>query len=136
MNVRNDGFQGVVAPAYTGPVGNVGFGGVQGTGVVSGGFVPAPAAYAAAGSFAAVAAPVSYAPTQTTSPVVHPTQYSVNRNVFKHVVPHVHPSHNHTVNDHVYQHQHYFKNTCSVSNRCCSQHVVCGPLPPRPCGWC
>ena len=128
MNVRNIN-QGVVSPTYTGPVGNWGFSGVQTGGFVAEGFAPAP-------GYGWSASPNNFAPTPTTSPIVHPTRQSVSRNVFRHVVPHVHPSHHHTVNEHVYQHQHYVTNTCSTSNRCCSQHVFCGPLPPRPCGWC
>lgn len=84
--------------------------------------------------------PSTLAPTQ-----VSPTQELVNTNVMNTVVPHVHPSHTTTVNQHVFTHKHYFPHTQSVVNQCCSQHVVCpgpGPLvspvamgpycPPRP----
>lgn len=157
MNMRNSGVLSMASPAYTGPVGTMSYGGTQ----------PAVAhahahahAYATTQPTTAVTKPVvatqptfaapvycgavtasgaGYAPTQATSPIVHPTQYSVNRNVFRHVVPHIHPSHQHTVNEHQYQHQHYFAPSASASDRCCSQHVVCGvippPCPPRPCGW-
>nr|WP_034293953.1 MULTISPECIES: CotD family spore coat protein [Bacillus] len=61
---------------------------------------------------------------------VSPTQQIVQKNVFKHIVPHIHPTHTTTVNEHVYQHQHYFPHTQSVVNECCNQQVMCGPLPP------
>nr|WP_042350143.1 CotD family spore coat protein [Bacillus massiliigorillae] len=63
---------------------------------------------------------------------VSPTNNVVNKNIFKHIVPHVHPTHTTTVNDHVFQHQHYFPQTQSVVNRCCNQQVICGGMPPMP----
>ena len=151
MNMRNSGVLSMASPAYTGPVNTMSYGSNQ-TAPVAHAHAHAhahayattqPTAiqsnYTAPASYGSVAPPTSYAPTQATSPIVHPTQHSVNRNVFRHVVPHIHPSHTHTVNEHQYQHQHYFSHTCSTSNTCCSQHVVCGsirpPCPPRPCGW-
>ncbi len=77
---------------------------------------------------------------QTHPAVVHPTKHQVCKNVIKHVVPHVHPSHTTTVNEHVYVHQHHPTHTNSVVNQCSNQHVMCGPIaspacPPRPCGF-
>ena len=163
MNMRNSGVLSMASPAYTTPVGTMSYGGSQPTPVAHAhahahahavattqptattqSVVASQPTFAAPVSYGSMAAPTSYAPssyapTQVTSPIVHPTQHSVNRNVFRHVVPHIHPSHTHTVNEHQYQHQHYFTHTCSTSNKCCSQHVVCGhippPCPPRPCGW-
>lgn len=76
--------------------------------------------------------PTYVAPTQTLPAQVSPTQNVVQKNIMKHIVPHIHPTHTTTVNDHVFQHQHYFPQTCSVVNQCCNQHVICGPRPPRP----
>jgi len=154
MNMRNSGYLGMASPAYTGPVGTMNYGGAQ----------PATVAHAHAhahatattqpvaatqqtygGQFTApmgsYSAPVNYAPAQFASPIVHPTQHSVSKNVSKQIVPHIHPSHHHTMNEHIYQHQHYVTHTTSQSNKCCNQHVFCGPIPPpcppRPkyCGW-
>ncbi|MEH6943444.1 CotD family spore coat protein [Bacillus sp. JJ722] len=67
---------------------------------------------------------------------VSPTQNIVNKNIYKHIVPHIHPTHTTTVNDHIYQNQHYFPHTQSVVNTCKSENVFCQqPMmcPPSPC---
>ncbi|MFS0782161.1 CotD family spore coat protein [Bacillus sp. 1P06AnD] len=71
-------------------------------------------------------------PTQTAPSQVSPTQHSMNKNVFKTVVPNIHPSHTTTVNKHIIQHQHYFPHTESCVNECCVENVICQP-PPNPC---
>ncbi len=68
--------------------------------------------------------PTSVAPAQVTPP-----QEFVNTNLQNTVVPHVHPSHTTTVNQHLFTHKHYFPHTQSVVNQCLSQHLVC-PCPP------
>lgn len=75
-------------------------------------------------------------PTQMMPAQVSPTQNIVNKNIYKHIVPHIHPTHATTVNDHIYQHQHYFPQTQSVVNTCKSENVFCQqPMmcPPSPC---
>ena len=65
-------------------------------------------------------------PTNFEQPVVSPTREFVRTNIFNTVVPHVHPSHTHTVNKHMVTHQHYFPHTESVSNECFETHTMCG----------
>ncbi|WP_438824931.1 CotD family spore coat protein [Bacillus sp. JJ722] len=75
-------------------------------------------------------------PTQVMPTQVSPTQNIVNKNIYKHIVPHIHPTHTTTVNDHIYQNQHYFPHTQSVVNTCKSENVFCQqPMmcPPSPC---
>lgn len=67
-------------------------------------------------------------------PVVYPTQQFVNTNQFTHIVPHVHPSHTTTVNQHMYKHEHYCPHTHSVVNEVCHQHFNCCPPPRMPFG--
>ncbi|MCU9613668.1 spore coat protein [Caldibacillus lycopersici] len=67
-------------------------------------------------------------------PVVHPTQQFVNTNQFTHIVPHIHPSHTTTVNQHMFLHKHFCPHTQSVVNEVCHQHVNCCPKKPR--GFC
>ena len=70
--------------------------------------------------------PTNFGPTQVAPAQVSPTNHTVNTNVMKHIVPHIHPSHTTCVNQHVFEHQHYFPHTTSVVNKCCSRHVFCG----------
>lgn len=75
-------------------------------------------------------------PPNVMPPVVYPTQQFVNTNQFTHIVPHVHPSHTTTVNQHMFQHQHYCPHTHSVVNEVCHQHLnCCCPPPRRPFGF-
>ena len=79
--------------------------------------------------------PTQTAPTQFEQPQVSPTQQYVQRNVFNTVVPHYHPSHLTTVNQHVINNQHYFPHTESVVNECYETNTMCGtPFTPRGCG--
>ncbi|WP_230199511.1 CotD family spore coat protein [Bacillus testis] len=71
-------------------------------------------------------------PTQVAPSQVSPTQQSVNKNIFKTVVPKIHPSHTTTVNKHIIQNQHHFPHTESCINECCVENVIC---PPSPCGY-
>ncbi|MBP3041279.1 hypothetical protein J9303_17585 [Bacillaceae bacterium Marseille-Q3522] len=75
--------------------------------------------------------PAGPIPTQVAPTQVSPTQQYVNTNIFKTVVPHVHPSHTTTVNKHIIQHQHHFPHTQSVVNECCEENIICPPY-PRP----
>ncbi len=76
-------------------------------------------------------------PTNVAPAQVSPTTNTVNTNVMKTIVPHIHPSHNTTVNKHVFQHQHYFPHTNSVVNECYNQQSICsGPPPFPPCNPC
>lgn len=74
-------------------------------------------------------------PTQTMPAQVSPTKNIVNKNVIKTIVPHVHPTHTTTVNEHIYQHQHYFPQTQSVVDTCYNENVICGQpvCHPNPC---
>lgn len=71
-------------------------------------------------------------PNQYDPPKISPTQQTVNTNVFKTVVPHIHPSHTTTVNKHLFNHQHYFPQSESVVNECYEEHLMCG-MPYNPC---
>lgn len=91
------------------------------------GFSASPSAYAFAGQGGPTQfCPPNFAPTQVGPAQVSPTANTVNTNVMKHIVPHIHPSHTTVVNEHVFEHQHYFPHTTSVVNKCCSRHVFCG----------
>lgn len=79
--------------------------------------------------------PTQTAPTQFASPQVSPTTQYVQRNVMNTVVPHYHPSHLTTVNQHYINNQHYFPHTESVVNECFEQNTMCGtPFRPNVCG--
>ncbi len=84
------------------------------------------------GGYPAQVGPANIAPTQVSPAVVSPTNNILNKNIMKTIVPHVHPTHTTTVNEHVYQHQHYFPHTKSVVNQCCSQQLICTGMPPAP----
>lgn len=64
--------------------------------------------------------------------IVHPTQQCVNQQQFTNIVPHIHPSHTTTINQHLFLHEHYFPHTHSVENVAFHQHVNCGMRPPGP----
>ncbi len=85
------------------------------------------------GSGGTTSCPQNVFPSQVQPANVSPTNNFVKTNVIKHIIPHVHPTHTTTVNEHVFQHQHYFPKTHSVVNKCCNQHVFCGSPPPNPC---
>lgn len=141
MEKKYSGAPGMTAPAYTGSsmpggcgAGKVmpayGMGGYPTGGYPTGGYPSYPSQVGPAQM-----GPSMVAPTQTLPPVVHPTQNVINKNIMKHVVPHVHPTHTTTVNEHVFQHQHHFPQTQSVVNKCCNQQVICGPIPRPHHGW-
>ena len=75
--------------------------------------------------------PTQTAPTQFGQPQVSPTQEYVQKNVSNTVVPHYHPSHLTTVNQHYINNQHYFPHTESVVNECFETNTMCG-TPFRP----
>jgi len=75
--------------------------------------------------------PTQTSPTQYASPQISPTRQYVQRNVSNTVVPHVHPSHLTTVNQHYINNQHYFPHTQSVVNECFETNTMCG-TPFRP----
>ncbi|MFJ5623878.1 CotD family spore coat protein [Peribacillus loiseleuriae] len=83
--------------------------------------------YPAPGYGASPVMPTDIAPAQ-----LSPTTNTVNTNVIKTIVPHIHPSHNTTVNKHVFQHQHYFPHSNSVVNECYNQQLICCGPPPMP----
>lgn len=76
-------------------------------------------------------------PEQTAAPQfeqarVSPQRQYVQRNVTNTVVPHVHPSHLMTVNQHFIHNQHHFPHTQSVVNECYETNVMCGtPFMPQ-----
>ena len=74
--------------------------------------------------------PSQMMPTQFDPPQFSPQEQVVRTNVMRTVVPHVHPAHVTTVNQHVIDHQHYFPVTESVVNQCCENHMICG-MPPH-----
>lgn len=75
------------------------------------------------------------APTQFGQPQVSPTQQYIQRNMTNMVVPHYHPSHLTTVNQHMINNQHYFPHTESVVNECYETNTMCEtPFRPRGCG--
>ncbi len=93
-----------------------------------------PAPYGPMGVSPAAMGPVPVSPTNVLPTSVAPAQVTppqefVNTNLQNTVVPHVHPSHTTTVNQHLFTHKHYFPHTQSVVNECFSQHLVC-PCPP------
>lgn len=74
-------------------------------------------------------------PTQHASPQVSPSRQYVQRNITNTVVPHIHPSHVTTVNQHCINNQHYFPHTESVINECFETNTMCGtPFRPHGCG--
>lgn len=96
-----------------------------------------PAGYGSTmGGYPTNVGPTSVAPTSVLPASVSPTKNIVQSNVFKTIVPHVHPTHKTTVNQHVFQHQHYFPCTQSTVNTCCNQQMICcGPV-PQPTTFC
>lgn len=100
------------------------------------GVMPSSVMGAQTAPFGYGAMPVNQAPANVTAPIVSPTQQTVNTNVIKTIVPHVHPSHNTTVNKFVYQHQHYFPHSESVVNECYNQQLICTGPPPMPVNPC
>ena len=79
--------------------------------------------------------PTRTSPTQYGQPQVSPTQQFVQRNVSNTVVPHYHPSHLTTINQHMINNQHYFPHTESVVNECYETNTMCGkPFHPPGCG--
>lgn len=78
--------------------------------------------------------PEQTATTQHEQPRVSPQQQYVQRNVTNTVVPHIHPSHLTTVNQHVIRNEHYFPHTQSVVNECFEMNIMCGtPFMPHHC---
>ena len=123
-----------VAPAMSYPTTSMSYPTTGGYGYPSTGY-----GYPSTG--ATYSSPGYVAPTQVAPANVSPTKNIVQQNVMKTIVPHVHPTHKTTINQHVYQHQHYFPCTQSVMNTCCNQQMICcGPVPqpttfcpPNPC---
>lgn len=70
--------------------------------------------------------PAQTAATQFEEPRMSPQQQYMQRNVTNTVVPHVHPSHLMTVNQHFIHNQHHFPHTQSVMNECYETHRMCG----------
>ncbi|MEG0448616.1 MAG: CotD family spore coat protein [Lysinibacillus sp.] len=70
--------------------------------------------------------PNQMSPNQFDPPQISPTEQIVQTNVMRTVVPHVHPRHITTVNQHIIDHQHHFPCTESVVNECCEQNTMCG----------
>lgn len=75
--------------------------------------------------------PTQTAPTQFGQQRVSPTQQYVQRNMTNTVVPHFHPSHLTTINQHTINNQHHFPHTQSVVNECYETNTMCG-TPFRP----
>ena len=152
MEKKFSGAPSMVSPAYmTSPTTSCGKKHVAGASMSTGGYgypmsagaagyggYPTSAGYAgygyptSAGVGPTTTCPTNVAPTTTMPAVVSPTKHFVQPNLYKHIVPHVHPTHKTTVNQHLFEHQHYFPYTKSVVNQCCSQQVLCG-RPPCPC---
>lgn len=79
--------------------------------------------------------PMPQMPTQFEQARVSPTREYTQTNMTNSVVPHFHPSHLNTVNQHTINNQHYFPHTESVVNECYETHTMCGtPFRPRHCG--
>lgn len=76
--------------------------------------------------------PTQTLPTQYDPPRVSPTRENVRTNVINTVVPHIHPTHTTTVNQHVIHNQHYFPHTESVVNECYETNTICG-MPQKGC---
>lgn len=147
MEKKFSGYPGMVSPAYTSPVSSCGgtsphhqWSNMEcGTGKMvspasygtSMGGCPTNVSPAAMGGY-----PTSVAPTSVLPASVSPTKNIVDSNVFKTIVPHVHPTHKTTVNQHVFQHQHYFPFTQSVVNTCCNQQMICSGPVPQPTTFC
>lgn len=64
-------------------------------------------------------------------PIIYPSRNFVNTNQFIHIIPHIHPSHTTTVNQHLFKHVHYCPQTCSAVEQVCHQHINCCPGMPR-----
>ncbi|MER1987617.1 MAG: CotD family spore coat protein [Solibacillus sp.] len=78
--------------------------------------------------------PEQTAATQYEQPRMSPQQQYVQRNVTNMVVPHYHPSHLTTVNQHFIRNEHHFPHTQSVVNECYETHTMCGtPFMPHRC---
>ena len=150
MEKKFSGAHGMVSPAYTSPVSSCGgigknvspaMGYPTSYGPSMGGY-PTNVSPAAMGGYPASygsnmgSYPTNVAPTSVLPASVSPTKNIVDSNVFKTIMPHVHPTHKTTVNQHVFQHQHYFPHTQSVVNTCCNQQMICcGPV-PQPTTFC
>lgn len=79
--------------------------------------------------------PAQTNPTQFASSQVSPTQQYFQRNISNTVVPHYHPSHLTTINQHHINHQHHFPHTQSVVNECFETNTMCGtPFRHNVCG--
>ena len=57
-----------------------------------------------------------HCPPHVMAPIVHPPKCCTQHYFQATVVPHIHPSHTTHVNHHLFQHQHYFPHTESVTN--------------------
>lgn len=79
--------------------------------------------------------PMQAGATQFEQSRVSPTRQYVQRNMTNAVVPHFHPSHLTTVNQHFINNQHHFPHTESVVNECYETNTMCGtPFRPQTCG--
>ncbi len=64
-------------------------------------------------------------------PVCHPPINYVKHNQFTHIVPHIHPVTETTMNTHVYQNNHYFPHQYQMYNNAVSQEAYFGSPMPR-----
>ncbi|WP_078380236.1 spore coat protein [Sutcliffiella halmapala] len=60
------------------------------------------------------------------APIVHPTKCCVKNLYSTTEVPHIHPSHTTYVNNHTFQHKHYFPHTDSMVDSVSHQNFNCG----------
>jgi spore coat protein D len=78
--------------------------------------------------------PTETMPTQVAPAQISPTQQYVQRVVTNTVVPHYHPSHLTTINQHFINNEHYFPHTESTKNECFETNTMCGtPFTPHRC---